>query len=480
MSRRWDESEHPRWPAGSPGDVDGQFRPKAGGKRDLATLSRSTLLKYARERGLVLPRGTDDDTIRQMIRRFDSGAEPEWVQRAGDKLAKKAPAKKAAPQKFDVAEVAGRVSNAKTERAVIELLASDPSLTAARLRKVAEYLGFEVPGDVRAKTSLQMLIAEREAEERKLPGGYEKVARRAPAKKAAARDSATQKVAAAAARVPKLEAKVENLRSRLELARDRRRAKKGEAGRFRGPAETKLGLQLMDAKNELARAREAAIPPFVEPERPDSSSDPQVLYQQAIDYADEMNAMMFGDRPRFMERPPLDALQGLQRGVDPKEVVAQLYREAAINPEEWGGSREYLNRLAGFLSLQSTTLPKAEAEKQRAARARWEGVLKEAGGDRYWSVSTRDAAGSITQALHRLTRGDDPAEVASDVEGDARSIRGRANAERIQDYDLTSTLAYDPASRREMGNIDARRLERLAAAIRAAGSDAIQEAGRRR
>jgi hypothetical protein len=89
---RWEESEHPRWPAGSPGDVDGQFRPKAGG-RDLATLSRSTLLKYARERGLTLPRGIDDDAIRQAIRRFDSGGGEDWAARVSTAIERKKPAK---------------------------------------------------------------------------------------------------------------------------------------------------------------------------------------------------------------------------------------------------------------------------------------------------------------------------------------------------------------------------------------------------
>jgi hypothetical protein len=92
---RWEESEHPRWPAGSPGDVDGQFRPKAGG-RDLATLSRSTLLKHARERGLTLPRGIDDDAIRQAIRRFDSGGGEDWAKQISTAIERKKPAKKAA------------------------------------------------------------------------------------------------------------------------------------------------------------------------------------------------------------------------------------------------------------------------------------------------------------------------------------------------------------------------------------------------
>jgi len=94
----WDESEHPRHPAKAPAGRGGEFRPKgAKAVRDLATLSRSTLLKYARERGLVVPRGHPDDSIRQMIRRFDSGTEPGWVEEAGKRIAaKKAPKKEAA------------------------------------------------------------------------------------------------------------------------------------------------------------------------------------------------------------------------------------------------------------------------------------------------------------------------------------------------------------------------------------------------
>ncbi len=83
---------------------------------------------------------------------------------------RKAPAKAPA---FDPAEVAGRISSQKTEADVVRLLSADQSLTAAKLRKVAEYLGIEVPDNVRAKTSLQLLIAEHEANERDLPGGFD-------------------------------------------------------------------------------------------------------------------------------------------------------------------------------------------------------------------------------------------------------------------------------------------------------------------
>lgn len=73
---------------------------------------------------------------------------------------------------FDVSEVAGRVAGASSEAGVITLLASDPTLTAAKLRKVAEHLGIDVPESVKAKTALQLLIAEHEAEVRNLPGGF--------------------------------------------------------------------------------------------------------------------------------------------------------------------------------------------------------------------------------------------------------------------------------------------------------------------
>lgn len=124
---RWDESEHPRWPAGSPGDIDGQFRPKTGAKvRDLATLSRSTLLKYARERGLVLPRGVEEDAIRQAIRRFDSGGSEDWAGQIAKAIERKRPAKKATG-----GSAAPRTDLAPDEQArVRRLIRRDPQIFA--------------------------------------------------------------------------------------------------------------------------------------------------------------------------------------------------------------------------------------------------------------------------------------------------------------------------------------------------------------
>lgn len=90
----WDESEHPRHPAKAPKGRGGEFAPKGAKVRDLATLKRPTLLKYARERGLVVPRGLPDDDLRGMIRRFDSGVEPDWIKRAGEQMKAKKAAKK--------------------------------------------------------------------------------------------------------------------------------------------------------------------------------------------------------------------------------------------------------------------------------------------------------------------------------------------------------------------------------------------------
>jgi hypothetical protein len=73
---------------------------------------------------------------------------------------------------FDASAVAGQVASAQSEADVITLLASDPTLTAAKLRKVAEHLGIDVPESIKAKSALQLLIAEEEARQRNLPGGF--------------------------------------------------------------------------------------------------------------------------------------------------------------------------------------------------------------------------------------------------------------------------------------------------------------------
>jgi hypothetical protein len=366
--------------------------------------------------------------------------------------------------------------------------------------------------------------------------------------------------------VTRLEAKVETLRGRLSLARERR------TGRQRGTAELRIERQLSEARRELSAARQRAVGPSGDdksgedrpsgdvarmeayqqavtqldafavsdrgrehimrhlgglalgvssadiafalrtglhrdehnatdreaitriadkldrrtglnrdddplmhpPAPPRPSRDPAVLYQQAVDYATWMNGLpSAGDpsAPRFQVRPSLTALQGLREGDSPRDVIRNLEREAQTHPEEWGGGREYLNRLAGFLSVQSTTLPKAEADKRRAARARWQGVFKQAAGDEYWRTGTRAGAGTQTDALTRLEAGGDPDEIAQDMRASARSLRQRAESGGIQDYDRMGVLAYGDAANRAAGLGDARQLDKLADAIQTAADD---------
>lgn len=93
-------------------------------------------------------------------------------------------AKAATPRQ--VTETARRLrEEAKTESDAIRILAADQDLSSARLRQVAAEMGIEVPPDMRAKTSLQLHIAQSVARERGLPSTANLVAA-AAAKKAAA------------------------------------------------------------------------------------------------------------------------------------------------------------------------------------------------------------------------------------------------------------------------------------------------------
>ena len=157
---RFDESEHPRWPAGAPDDRGGEFRPKSP-TRDLATLSRSTLLKYVRDRGPAMPRGASDDQLRQAIRSFDSGGGEDWAQRVSTAVARKrAPAKAKSPVDL-VGETVSKLRAAQSETEAIEILAGDPRLRASVLRQIADEIGIAVPDNMRAKTALQLYIAGR-------------------------------------------------------------------------------------------------------------------------------------------------------------------------------------------------------------------------------------------------------------------------------------------------------------------------------
>ncbi len=80
---------------------------------------------------------------------------------------KTTPTRAAAP----ATDVVQRLRDAKTEQEAIGILAGDPSLTASKLRKVADDLGIDVPASMRAKSSLQLHIAERVSASKALPSG---------------------------------------------------------------------------------------------------------------------------------------------------------------------------------------------------------------------------------------------------------------------------------------------------------------------
>jgi hypothetical protein len=69
----------------------------------------------------------------------------------------------------DPRDVATQVASQTSEADMIRLLAGDQQLTAARLLKVADELGIDVPEGMRAKTALQMHIADAVARRQGLP-----------------------------------------------------------------------------------------------------------------------------------------------------------------------------------------------------------------------------------------------------------------------------------------------------------------------
>jgi hypothetical protein len=69
---------------------------------------------------------------------------------------------------LDPRDVAAQVTEQSSEAEMIRLLSADARLTAANLKKVAEALRIVVPSDVKAKTALQLYIAERVASDRGL------------------------------------------------------------------------------------------------------------------------------------------------------------------------------------------------------------------------------------------------------------------------------------------------------------------------
>jgi hypothetical protein len=156
----------------------------------LAEYSKEQLRRVAKERGLLKPRErVSEDQLKLRLykdirerggkRAPDGDSErPEPAKKAPPEAA---PAKKAAPKaRFDPAEVAARVSDQPSQAAIVQLLAGDPTLTSAKLRKVADELDIDVPDGMRAKSALQLHIAEKVARDRDLPSGFDAP----PAKKA--------------------------------------------------------------------------------------------------------------------------------------------------------------------------------------------------------------------------------------------------------------------------------------------------------
>jgi len=81
--------------------------------------------------------------------------------KALDKLGAGAEAPKQGEVDPLVAETAQRLQAARSETEAIKLLAGDPRLRASVLKKIAESMGIEIPEDMRAKSALQLHIAER-------------------------------------------------------------------------------------------------------------------------------------------------------------------------------------------------------------------------------------------------------------------------------------------------------------------------------
>lgn len=89
-------------------------------------------------------------------------ADQHWLKIADPSPRAAKPDEKPTPKKatFDAADVAEQVAAQSSEEDVIGLLSADPTLTAAKLRKVADELDIDIPENKRAKTSILLHIAE--------------------------------------------------------------------------------------------------------------------------------------------------------------------------------------------------------------------------------------------------------------------------------------------------------------------------------
>jgi hypothetical protein len=108
----------------------------------------------ALERTLRFMDGLTDDDVRKIEERQASLV----VLRKGDTVI----------SALDPRDIAAQVAAQSTEADMIRLLSSDSRLTAVNLKKVADALRIAVPPNVKAKTALQLYIAERVASDRGL------------------------------------------------------------------------------------------------------------------------------------------------------------------------------------------------------------------------------------------------------------------------------------------------------------------------
>jgi 2'-5' RNA ligase len=187
--------------------MDGEIARARGGRSNPApgrqVISAEGAAHYGLAIGVTIPSGmrkltvpqreqydalSPDDRKRYQAERVKGATHPAAMKAAG---AKKAPAKKsvekaaveakpAAKTKaqqaaaVEVADAVAKVSAAQSEAEVIALLSGDTRLTSAKLRKVADGLGIDVPpGILQAKSALQLHIAEHFARDRGLPGGWD-------------------------------------------------------------------------------------------------------------------------------------------------------------------------------------------------------------------------------------------------------------------------------------------------------------------
>lgn len=108
----------------------------------------------ALDRALKFMEGLTEDDVRRLE---DKQASLELLRKGGKVV-----------YALDPRDVAAQVTAQSSEAEMIRLLSADARLTAANLKKVAEALRIAVPPSVRAKTALQLYIAEKVASDRGL------------------------------------------------------------------------------------------------------------------------------------------------------------------------------------------------------------------------------------------------------------------------------------------------------------------------